>query len=445
MRRTFIQKFSANTDPCKNNNRCLDVGKVPLLKNVRSGMIDPDTPKSAYSKKDFHGNTWNLVFSDEFQKPGRTFYDGDDPYFQAMDMWYGVTVDLEWYDPDAVTTNGGVLELRFDAFQNHNLNYRSGMVQTWNKLCMKGGRLEASVSLPGRGDTVGFWPGFWTLGNLGRPGYAATTDGMWPYSYADVCDAGITPNQSSPDGISYLPGMRLPACTCRGEDHPSPGKSRSAPEIDVIEATNAPYNAAGDVVGHASQSFQVAPFDIWYYPDYEHIEVYDYSITSVNTYRGGPYQQAVSALTNLNNAWYDGNAYQIYAFEYSPGATGDVTWYVGDKPTWRVTGQSLGPNGNVGQRVLPQEPMSIVMNLGISDSFSAINWTGIAPLLPAKMRFDYVRVYQDGSGIMSCDPPGYETSAYINQHREAYYNINVTSWEKAGGKWPKNQVVDKCK
>lgn len=34
-------------------------------------------------------------FSDEFNKDGRTFYEGDDPFFQAVDLWYGVTKDLE--------------------------------------------------------------------------------------------------------------------------------------------------------------------------------------------------------------------------------------------------------------------------------------------------------------------------------------------------------------
>ena len=101
---------------------------------MRSGLIDPDTPKAAYTKTSHDGSKLNLVFSDEFQTAGRTFYDGDDPFFQAMDMWYGSTMDLEWYDPDAVTTNDGVLEIRFDAFQNHNLNYRSGMLQSWNKM-----------------------------------------------------------------------------------------------------------------------------------------------------------------------------------------------------------------------------------------------------------------------------------------------------------------------
>ena len=33
--------------------------------------------------------------SDEFNSDGRTFYDGDDPFFQAVELWYGVTQDLE--------------------------------------------------------------------------------------------------------------------------------------------------------------------------------------------------------------------------------------------------------------------------------------------------------------------------------------------------------------
>jgi beta-glucanase (GH16 family) len=166
-----------------------------------------------------------------------------------------------------VTTKDGVMEITFANFQNHGLNYRSGMVQSWNKLCFTGGHLEASISLPGSGQTSGFWPGFWAMGNLGRPGYSATTDGMWPYSYDDVCDAGMLKNQSQPDGLSWLPGMRLPACTCTGEDHPTPGRSRSAPEIDVIEASVGLLDNLHNLVGVVSQSAQFAPFDIFYSPD----------------------------------------------------------------------------------------------------------------------------------------------------------------------------------
>lgn len=179
---------------------------------------------------------------------------------------------MQWYDPDALTTKDGTLNIRFDKFKNHGLEYRSGMLQSWNKMCFKGGRLEASISLPGRGDISGFWPGFWAMGNLGRPGYASTTDGLWPYSYDNICDAGITPNQSDPSGLSYLPGMRLPACTCVGEDHPSPGRSRSAPEIDAIEASVSNLDSTGKVrVGSASQSVQCAPFDVFWQPDYSEL------------------------------------------------------------------------------------------------------------------------------------------------------------------------------
>ncbi|KAL6247955.1 beta-glucan synthesis-associated protein [Rhinocladiella similis] len=441
---TFVQGITHTPDPCKQGIGCVGNGKLPLLTNMRQGLIDPDTPDSVKTKKDFHGNTWNLVFSDEFSKPGRTFYEGDDPYWTAVDIWYGVTRDLEWYDPDAATTADGVLELRFDAFQNHGLNYRSGMLQSWNQLCFKGGRLEASISLPGRGDTVGFWPGFWSMGNLGRPGYAATTDGLWPYSYDDVCDAGITPNQSSPDGINYLPGMRLPACTCRGEDHPSPGNSRSAPEIDVLEATVGTLDAEGNEIGMVSQSFQVAPFDIWYQPNYDFVEVYDFSVTSMNSYKGAPLQQAVSGISNLNNQWYDGNAYQVYAYEYTPGSKGEIVWYVGSDPVWRLKGEALAPNGNIAQRVIPEEPLSIIANFGMSPGFSALNLTGLASLMPAKMRIDYIRIYQDDSGEMSCDPDGYPTTEYINNHYEVYHNPNLTLWADTNYQWPKNSLMNDC-
>ncbi|KAI4178455.1 MAG: hypothetical protein L6R41_008379, partial [Letrouitia leprolyta] len=283
--------------------------------------------------------------------------------------------------------------------------------------------------------------------------YAGTTDGMWPYSYNDdKCDAGITANQSQTDGLSYLPGMRLPSCTCGGEDHPSPGKSRSAPEIDVIEASVATLGPPGSTQmnGVVSQSCQIAPFDIWYQPNTDFMEVYDPTVTSLNTYQGGVFQQALSGLTNVNNAWYDGKGYQKYNFYYTPGKTGEIVWSIADKPNWKLDARALGPNGNVGQRTIPQEPMSIIMNFGMAAGFSALNLTGLTPLMPATMRFDYIRIYQDpDSKSVTCDPPGYPTTEYIASHPKAYANPNITHWESgtgaAGYKWPKNSFVDGCK
>jgi beta-glucan synthesis-associated protein KRE6 len=47
-----------------------------------------------------------------------------------------------------------------------------------NKFCFTGGYVEASVQLPGANNVLGFWPSVWTMGNLGRVGYGATTDGL---------------------------------------------------------------------------------------------------------------------------------------------------------------------------------------------------------------------------------------------------------------------------
>jgi hypothetical protein len=53
------------------------------------GLIDLDTPRSAYTRSGYHdGKTYNLIFSDEFNTDGRSFYPGDDPYWEAIDLQY---------------------------------------------------------------------------------------------------------------------------------------------------------------------------------------------------------------------------------------------------------------------------------------------------------------------------------------------------------------------
>lgn len=417
--------------------------KYPLSAAIRTSLIDPDTPTEFLYKTSQYGENWTLTFSDEFNAEGRTFYDGDDQFFQAPDIHYDATHDLEWYDPDAVTTANGSLVLRMDAIKNHNLYYRSGMVQSWNKLCFTQGMIKISAQLPNYGNVSGLWPGLWTMGNLGRPGFMATTEGVWPYSY-EACDAGITANQSSPDGISYLPGQKLNSCTCKGEDHPNRGTGRGAPEIDIIE---------GEVdtnlkVGVASQSLQIAPMDIWYIPDYNFVEIHNQEVTTMNTYAGGPFQQAVSGTTTLNVTWYErgdnAHNFQSYGFEYlNDNDNGHLTWYVGDDPTLTLHAYALGPNGNIDFRRISKEPMSIIMNLGISNNWAYIDWPSMN--FPCEMRVDYVRVYQPQDAIdMTCDPVDYPTYNYIQNHLNVYENVNLTSWEDAGYLFPKNLLVHGC-
>ena len=53
-----------------------------------------------------------------------------------------------------------------EEINNHNLNFRSGMLQSWNKFCFTTGYIEVSVSMPGRPEAPGLWPAAWTMGNL---------------------------------------------------------------------------------------------------------------------------------------------------------------------------------------------------------------------------------------------------------------------------------------
>lgn len=85
---------------------------------------------------------------------------------------------MEWYDPSAVATNNGSLEITLSKQQTHDLDYQGGHVSTWNKFCFTGGLVETSVTLPGANNVVGLWPAVWSMGNLGRAGYGASLEGM---------------------------------------------------------------------------------------------------------------------------------------------------------------------------------------------------------------------------------------------------------------------------
>ena len=209
------------------------------------------------------------------------------------------------------------------------------------------------------------------------------------YSYTS-CDIGTLANQTEPDQsgpiatlttgsdgtpLSYLPGQRLSACTCPGEDHPGPDVSvgRSAPEIDLIEA-----QLRLDIErGQVSQSFQIAPYDDFYQFNNASTGsiIYDAESTVYNGYKGGWYQQAVSALTLMpNRIYYDqanvaggrSGEFATFSFEYQayPEARerGYIHWIVDDKPAWTMLADAIGPNAatGVGRRIITEEPMYLV-------------------------------------------------------------------------------------
>jgi beta-glucanase (GH16 family) len=81
----------------------------------------------------------------------------------------------------------------------HDLNLKSGMLQSWNQLCFnKNAIFEVSASLPGTSDVGGFWPGVWTMGNLGRAAYGGTTEGELFHIWSDAADVQEPGRKTAP-------------------------------------------------------------------------------------------------------------------------------------------------------------------------------------------------------------------------------------------------------
>lgn len=174
----------------------------------------------------------------------------------------------------------------------------------------------------------------------------------------------------------------------------------------------------------------------------------------------------------LTNSSEDQDAYEltkgelaIYGFEYVPGYDDAyISWINDNKLSWTVMAGGLGPDPltEISARPMPQEPMYLLANLGTSPSYSHAcvvlilfsQLPGISQsfgnvdverlTFPAKMRVDWIRVYQPvGKKNIGCDPIDFPTKAYIDRYIEAYTNPNYTTWEDDFKQpTPKNRLVN---
>ncbi|KAK0501266.1 glycoside hydrolase family 16 protein [Armillaria luteobubalina] len=394
------------------------------------GLIDLDMLKDAYNISSWRdGKKLQLVFSDEFEQDRRTFYPGDDPYWEAVDLHYWASNNLEWYNPAAVTTDNGSLVITLLKKPSHDLDYEGAGYGT---------TLDSVVFL--------------------------LTSVQWPYSY-DACDVGTAPNQTL-DGLpksslttgyvstnyklSYLPGQRLSQCMCDGESHPSPKHADgtyvgcSAPEIDMFEAQ------VSDSVGYVLQSGQWGPFDpsyIWN-NNSDNLVITDPTISHLNVYCGGASQEMTSVISQMAQDCYQlgTGCFAVYGIEY-------ISWINDGKIAWTLNAAGIGAKSETQISACPisQEPMYILANLGISRNFRAVNMDHLT--FPAVMKVDYIHVYQDLDHInIGCNPNDFLTAAYIetclksiDSYKEAYSNPNLTTWvDDYGQAISKNSLVDQC-
>lgn len=211
---------------------------------------------------------FELVFSEEFNVAGRSFEDGNDPRWTAMEKNDYTNDALHYYSAsNAVSDESGNLVITTEATDTKVVgfndvkqkketvtkHFKSAMLQTWNKFCFTGGIIEAEVELPGKHNIGGLWPAFWLLGNLARHTYVGSSEHIWPWSSA-VC------TQRSFDA------QHISACDRVAHYGLEQGVGRGSPEIDIFEVQPGSTKANTGVflrspVGQPfmSASFQVAP------------------------------------------------------------------------------------------------------------------------------------------------------------------------------------------
>ena len=129
-------------------------------------------------------------------------------------------------------------------------------------------------------------------------------------------------------------------------------------------------------IGEVSQSFQVGPYDELdqYANTSDLVDIANPLISHENNYKGGPYQQAVSVVTQMPDRIYDnqkkvgatGKEFGLFELEWYADwdnrENGYITWGVDGKRSWTMHANAIGPNARteVGRRLVPEEPMAMV-------------------------------------------------------------------------------------
>ncbi|THU76216.1 SKN1-domain-containing protein, partial [Dendrothele bispora CBS 962.96] len=94
---TYVQKYQAEQHGL---NTALGVNasgqaRRSSLTDGNWGLIDLDTPDDAFTTKSLRdGSEWQLIFSDEFNEDGRTFYPGDDPFWEVRHCYHSLVIHL---------------------------------------------------------------------------------------------------------------------------------------------------------------------------------------------------------------------------------------------------------------------------------------------------------------------------------------------------------------
>ncbi|KAG6901397.1 hypothetical protein C0995_012521 [Termitomyces sp. Mi166 len=137
--------------------------QIPILPSLV--VIDPSTPREALTRRSKDGVLYRLVFSDEFNTEGRTFYKDDDPFWEATDN--------QLHDYKLATTQDGylVLKSRIIPIRGPQTGAQiRGFLKQRTSTRLDGGFVEVAVASPTSSvDQHLMWTGSWTSGDAEVP------------------------------------------------------------------------------------------------------------------------------------------------------------------------------------------------------------------------------------------------------------------------------------
>eukprot|EP00934_Nitzschia_sp_Nitz4_P002952 Nitzschia sp. Nitz4//scaffold199_size41809//30024//32054//NITZ4_007456-RA/size41809-augustus-gene-0.46-mRNA-1//-1//CDS//3329540579//2942//frame0 len=367
----------------------------PIPKDAADSSIPPSPAPSAYPTST--PGTYELVFSDEFNIPGRTFADGTDPRWTALEKNDYTNDALHYYAvSNAVTNEDGKLVIKTEAADTEIIgfddskqkktrvtkHFKSAMLQTWNKFCFTGGIIETEVILPGKKDVGGLWPAFWLLGNLARHTYVGSSEHVWPWSSSECTETSFYSQHIS--GCNQVAHFGLEAGTGRG-----------SPEIDIFEVQAGNTKANHGVflrspVGQPfmSASFQVAPgrpnmrpgSGWWPGPGQWYDGLVGGKNTSLNIgfygnynfFAGDPnprqsayWSDAISLNRQLDESFF--NSSHVYRLEWDvPTAEKDgyLHWFLDGELVFALNGTGIRTAGTGAE--ISTEPSYILLNTAVS-------------------------------------------------------------------------------
>lgn len=449
----------------------LNLVLICSTQGVFSSWVDPDTPEEGLTTKALtldDDREFELVFSDEFNEDGRTFNDGNDPRWTAINKNDYTNSALHFYSHDNARTMNGYLNITterkinpYRAFDEKKKFWyadkkyiQSAMIQGWNKFCFIGGIVEFNAKLPGDATVGGLWPALWMLGNLARGTYVGSSDYVWPFSYSK-CNPTTRKSQII-NGCSKVHHYGM-----------DPFVGRGSPEIDILESmqgNDEKLPSTNIKRPYQSCSLQIAPGmerdrpvlgklphkGHWYtHLEYagtnkSELNPFFYGSTLVHTPKSFTYQaDGISANLQLNESHY--NSTHKYRIEWEPpdlnGTGGYVKWYTDEEFVFAIYGDSL----KVTDTEIPSEPMYILMNTAVSDHWgfpqpcpegcdcecfecgnpdcACALPTGYCDNFPASFEIDYVRIWQaknSSKHFLGCSPPHRPTEMYIKGHEKRY-------------------------